>query len=560
MTENAAKRGYVKGTISQVPTPKVFNFIQSAKKTGVLAIARENKKIHIHFLNGDIAYVTSSYFSGLSLGDFLLQEGKISMQIQEESLEKIKETKAKQGTYLIEKGYLSPHDLFEVLNRQVLAKLFWLFEWEEGEFFFKEGEIIDQEFRLIQIELHKLIYLGVRDYMPINRLPTEFRGRKESVLMRKTDLPFRLETLGLGPIDTRILSIINGKYTLRQVVALARLKKRAIYKILYGLFLSGVICFPEGYKFAPPKDPASNVVGKKPSKEGYEISISDDLIAQALSSVDRIRAQVAIQDQSEQAASGQPKTDAAAPPPVSPQSLEAVLSADGVEQTQDITQTLDQLGFKLDEALSSEEASRMEEQFGFDESAPDGFAVEPFDADQEQSGDIFPESDGHSAVDSDFSIEETAYETTEDSSEPEPMSQSQSGIDQFLVDLDDLSDPSEVRKQGMMLLEEGRFNDAARFLERALEMTPQDWELHAYLGWAFYNSTMPDPEKVMHAEDIIKRGMGEGRSSYHHFLFLGKIYIEEDQMEFAELHFIKALELNVDCVEAREQIKRIHSK
>lgn len=535
MTEQSSNRGYVKGSLVQVPFSKVLKFVQVGQKTGVLAIAREKSKVHIHLQNGQIVYVTSSYFSGLSLGDFLLKEGKISMQIHEESLSKIRETNQKQGTYLVEKSYISPHELMETLSRQVLEKLFWLFEWQDGDFYFKEGEIIQKDLHLVQIEMPKLIYQGIRDHMIMNKMPTEFKGRKESVLMLRESVPFSLETLGLGPIDTRILSMVNGRYTLRQVVALARLKKRAIYKILYGLYLCDVICFPEGLKTQKADESDVPAVQKKPGQEGYEVHISNDLIAQAVESVERIH---------EKVSSEQDDVLEVTLPPVSAPA----------DQLPAVSETLDELGMKLDEVLTGDEAAEVEKEFGFDEDSSDGFAG-AFDSkgNHDRTDTIYPDLGDDDAFNLDEPSKDLGFEH-EDIEPEEPEDQESD----FQMDPDDFTNPTELKKQGIMLLEEQHFNQAKRFLSRAVEMAPQDTDLAAYLGWAIFHASDTAGDRFIAAEEAIKEGMGPGKSSHLHFLYLGKIYVEEDQLEFAELHFVKALEISVDCIEAREQIKKIH--
>ena len=555
MTDSKEKKGYVKGSLKQVPLPKVLYFIHNADKTGVLAVAHEKKKIHMHFLKGNIVYVTSSYFSGLSLGDFLLKEGKISMQIHEESLDKIRGTNNKQGTYLVEKGYLSPHDLAETLNRQVIEKLFWLFEWEDGEFYFKESEIIDENLRLVDISIQRLVYQGVRDHTKLKSLPLEFKGRRENVLFRRSDVPFRLDTLGMSPIDTRILSFVNGQYTLRQIVALARLKKRAIYKILYGLFLANVICFTEGAAASARKELSKqkDALGKAPAtkREGYEIKISNDVISEAMKSVDRIHEQVSIEKTTEET------------------KIAAAASAKIPTGTGDVM--LDELGAKLDERMATGEGAIEDEtRFGFDDSSPDGFAA--FEDDDSILGDDYDYESELGNIDSQdfagkrdnskeesFPFEDSEFVDEDQAHEQEPMDDEEFDS-RFNVDVNDYTDPEEVRKQGLLLLEEERWDDAEAFLQRAIDMLPDDWELYAHLGWAMYNSSTFYDNKLEAAETTIKQGMGTGKSLYLHFLFLGKIYLENGHYEFAELHFIKALEMNVDCLEAREQIKQIHAK
>lgn len=520
MTEASQTKKYVKGSLSLVPFPKVLHFINLGQKTGILAITRSKKKVHVHFSKGQIVFVTSSYFPGYTLGDFLINEGKISLPIQEESIAAIIESGNKQGIYLIEKGYLSPHELFESLNRQVFQKLYWIFQWQEGDFFFKEGEIATKDLQVLDIKMQGLIYQGIRDHMRLDSLPTEFKGRKESNMMRKPNLEFGLNSLGLGPSDTRVLSFVNGRHTLRQIVTLSKMKKRTVYKILYGLFLTGVVCFPEGIahesktrriNVAPP------ISKEEKEKTAYNIRISDDLISQAMKSVDKAKEKA----QTQRMAVNKEEID-----------LE-ILQEPGLTQMPAEpapSQTPEEESFSFAEEQSPEVveqdialADDSTYNFDFDQSS---------DPEDELSDDDFADQ-----------IEEDDSSTLSD------------------VNLDDYTNPDEMFEQGMVLLEENRWNEAEAFLTKAGEMLPDKSEIQAYKGWSIYNNS----EKYLDnnfqaAEQTIKESMKSQKITYLHFLYLGKIYAEEREHEFAELHFVKALEMNVDCTEAREQIKRLHSK
>jgi tetratricopeptide (TPR) repeat protein len=551
------EKNYVKGSLSQVPFPKVLNFVNQGGKTGVLAIARAKKKVHLHFLNGNIVYVTSSYVPGSTLGEFLVEEGKITKEQHEESLDQTRGTGLKQGLYLVEHRYLSPHELYETLHRQVMTKLYWLFEWTDGDFFFKDGGIVEESLRVIRVDLMRLVYTGVRDHMPLDRLPTEFRGRKESFLVRRPNVAFDIETLGLNPAESRVLAIINGQFTLRQVVTLAKMKKRAIYKILYGLFLTGVIGFPEVLRVQGTSTPKAAVKPRKAKDESYEISAGADLIAQAMESVDRIHEEVSAEQSEEAAKSAEPAAAMEQPP--------ASVAQEEYSQM-----------------LSSESGENVDAQFGFDEESPDGFSREetptedsaddlfgpekteavPREREEwemDESEELPPEARTDS---SEESVDETELELGDFESdtdmadeEPEPARE-----DEYVPEVGDFSDPEEIFQQATMLMSDARFDSADVFFRRALEMLPDRTEIYAYLGWTLYNSAQSEGKQLGPAEQMIKKGMGAGKNRYQHFLYLGKLYAEEQQYEFAELHFVKALEMNVDCAEAKEMIKRIHSR
>lgn len=508
MTNETAREEYVRGTLQQLPIPKALNYIHQAGKIGILAVTRGPKKVHIHFDKGRIVHVTSTFFPGLSLGEFLVKDGHITRDIAEESFENTRTGKLKQGTYLVDRGHISPHTLFEILNTHVTEKLYRLFEWNEGELFFKQGEIVEKEHRILNISIPNLIFVGVRDYFPMTTLPREFKGRKEMVLHHRQDCPYRMEDMAFGPAGTRVYNIVNGQRTLRQVVAGSKMPKSTAYKTVYAMFLLGFVCFPESLheskRKAEPKA-ASRKEGTG-SAEAFEINIGEDLIAQALASVDRIREEARRSDaDGETAIEFEP---ASTPSP-------AVLDIHAPAEP-------DPLGF-MDEEESA------------------GAAGEP-------DGLNFDEQDDFSWDDAAAGFEGDGAHTMPDDSDNTVYTQTDESLDGY-------HSAEELVRQAVYFLDEGRFDQAERFLNRAVELEPDYAEAYPYLGWCIYNTSAGT--EVTRAETMIKNGMRKKPQMYQSFLYLGKIYRRENQPDFAELHFVKAIELNIDCAEAKEEIKKI---
>ncbi|HPQ72113.1 MAG TPA: DUF4388 domain-containing protein [bacterium] len=547
MAESPAKESYVKGSLTQVPFPKVLNFINQAGKTGILALSHGKRKVHIHCDRGEIVYVTSSYFPDLTLGEFLLKDKKITMQVQEESIDKAKASKIKQGAYLVERGYLSPHDLYEALNTQVTEKLFKLFTWGEGDFFFREGEIVPEEHRILNISFPNLLYRGIRSYMQMNRPPVEFRGRKESPLAKRLAGRYKIEDLRLGPTETRIYNLINGQRTLRQIVSLANMNKRAAYKVLYGLYLLELIGFPEATKTDEFKLQTKKSKPTKKEKDGFEVSISDDLIKEAMQSVDRIKQEVADMgdeaDISIEMLAEQTRARAKSAKPVS---------------------DADEFAAKVDETLGGEAPAET--------AAKPTFASEPeeaVDLEAPTERDPFAAAGGDDFGGDDLSVEpetdaglgeeEVGWESEDFGSdggfgEPEE----EEPAEDYFMDIEDYTNPEDLIKQAVFLIEEERWGDAVRFMQKAIELDENNPDSYALLGWCQFNDQ--GGINIAEAEATIKKGLRLDSTRYMPYLYLGKLYAASNQYEFAELHFVKALELNVECSEAKEEIKRIYSR
>ncbi len=600
------KRDALKGSLQQLPFPKILNYLYQSSKIGILAVTRGPKKIHIHFDSGKIVAVTSTHFPGDSLGEYLIQQKQVSQEIADISFKNTRAGETRQGSYLVDKGYLTPHSLYEALNSHITIKLFKVFEWPDGDFFFKEGEIVEEKERILKIDIANLIYIGMRDYYPLQKLPPEFRGRKETPLHKRGDCPYREEDMAFGPTGTRVFSMVNGVRTLRQVVALTKLKKSVAYKILYGMFLLGFIGFPESVQSSDDKAihqkkklEQDRQIKAGDDKEGYEVSIGDDLIAEALKSVDKVKERVA----SEKAAvdGGMPAEpfEAAAPPsesivrpqpspppmrepqsPAHPEPLSmpeepAPPAFEEPESAKKEPLTMpdpfeEQAPLSLSDDAPEQKASA--EQMAIPDEEEFEFEEYRGDSDAKDKGEAPSEDEALQELD------ELGLEASEESlwEEDEPASDDGGDAGLSMSDFGDDSGGGEVTEKKVEFdsggsegvsayvkaaerhIESGNFAEAKALLDTALAQDPESAEAHIYMGWIHFN--LEGSGAAAEAEKMIKKGMKFDPKIYKAFLFLGKIYAAQKQMDFAELHFIKALELNVNCNEAREEIRKIHNK
>jgi Domain of unknown function (DUF4388) len=607
MTERP-KRDALKGSLQQLPFPKILNILFQSSKTGILALTRGPKKIHIHFDQGKIAAVTSTHFPGFSLGEYLVQQKQVSQEIADISFKNTRAGDSRQGFYLVDKGYLTPHSLFDALNSHITLKLFKVFEWPEGDFFFKDGEIVEEADRILQIDVANLVYIGVRDHASLQKLPAEFRGRKETPLHKRSDCPYREEDLAFGPTGTRVFSLVNGVRTLRQIVALTKLKKSVAYKTIYGMFLLGFIGFPEsvqkrGEKSVSQKTKLEQDREAKAAekKDGYEISIGDDIIAQALKSVDDVKKRVASEKTGETITSQEPSAamSAGSEPVVRPiassvmgegasasalpQAPEALTIEPAPESPKEKPDVLDEMSmpdsFEMEnQTLSLSDEKQSKKGSGDEMAVPDEaeFEFEEFGADDGAQAEPDSESSGVADEEALQELDDLGLEVSEDSlwgedaTEEESESKADLSVEGFGDEKSETSagdDPSGAADSAAdsslafvqaaeRLIDKGNFAEAKTPLDAAIAADPECAEAYVYQGWCVFN-LMGTPG-ADEAEKLIKTGMNFNQKLYQAYLFLGKINAAQNQMDFAELYFIKSLELNVNCNEARDEIRKIH--
>ena len=125
-----------KGSLKRFPFPRLIREIARGSLTGSLYLLSGPTKKVVFFEAGQPVFVRSNVLSEC-LGQVLAQEGLITQEQCEQTLEAIRRTGKKQGELLVEMGILSQGNLRYGLQAQLRAKLFDIFSWDDGRYQFK---------------------------------------------------------------------------------------------------------------------------------------------------------------------------------------------------------------------------------------------------------------------------------------------------------------------------------------------------------------------------------------------------------------------------------------
>ncbi|MDA8433384.1 MAG: DUF4388 domain-containing protein [Nitrospiraceae bacterium] len=227
------------GSIKDVSLVKLLVFLNRNRKTGTLSLRTPlfTKKIYIH--EGDAIFASSTYEDD-RLGEMLLKANKITVEQYDKSVEILKSSKKRQGAILVELGYLTPKDLFWGVKYQVKEIIYSIFLIEEAEYEFVEGEIPNQEVITLKMSMGNLIYDGVRKIENWTRIRNEMPDT-DSVLRLSTDPLTLFQGIELSSQDKKILSLINGKKTIKDVIEQSWMGSFEALRILYVLWSTGII-------------------------------------------------------------------------------------------------------------------------------------------------------------------------------------------------------------------------------------------------------------------------------------------------------------------------------
>jgi hypothetical protein len=220
---------------------KILIYLNSNRKTGILRVKTPffTKKI---YLDEGTAIFASSTCEDDRIGEMLVRSGKLKIGQYEESVRLLKMTGKKQGTILVELGFLTPKDLFWSVKYLVKEIICSLFPLEYAAYEFVEGEITKREKMILKLNMGDLIYEGVKRINNFSNIKREMPDLKSPLEVNiVTSIPF--DDIEFSPVEKSILSMIDGQKTILEIVdnATADCSPFEVFKSLYVLCLIGVL-------------------------------------------------------------------------------------------------------------------------------------------------------------------------------------------------------------------------------------------------------------------------------------------------------------------------------
>lgn len=237
------------GRLRDTRLPVLLQLLRGERKTGVLTLKRNDLNKSFFIQEGDIIFATSLYADD-RLGEMLLKTGKINFKQYEISVDLLKKTGKRQGTILVERGFISPKDLFEGVVAQVREIVLSAFTWVEGDYEFIEGPLPSEEVVTLQISTGDIILDGIKRIKDWNRLIRDLPSL-DSVLHLSTNPRSLFQSVNLSAGERDLLRLVNGERTLRDVLSESPMPSMECARVLYFFITAGIL------------QPAPQEVGKK---------------------------------------------------------------------------------------------------------------------------------------------------------------------------------------------------------------------------------------------------------------------------------------------------------
>ena len=174
------------GEVRAFPLADVLNWIHAATKSGFLYFRREEIEKSVYLHRGEVVFATSNQVVD-RLGESMLRHGRVTLE-QLRDVESVHRPPARFGKAVVQRGILTPRELWDAVKVQVEDVVRSLFAYTAGTVHFWEGEVHPDNVVRLSLPTQRLIAEGL-----------ERRDELFKLLARVEDEGVRLERLEAKP-------------------------------------------------------------------------------------------------------------------------------------------------------------------------------------------------------------------------------------------------------------------------------------------------------------------------------------------------------------------------
>jgi hypothetical protein len=232
--------GSFQSSLDDVPLVGLLYALCFNAQTGVAIIRQEYAYNEVLFKEGLVVFARTSK-SEEKLGKFLLKSGLISPSHLEEMAAYAKKEGVKLGRFLVRQGLCTQEDIHELLESQIKNILCDLFSWKQGDFYFYEKEV-DEEDIVVHYTPLEVALLAARRAFDFSTFKRMIPNKK--VIFRIPPYIERDKAKVVKELDANerfIFSLIDGNRNVEQLIKFGGDDEISTMNILYHLVLLGFI-------------------------------------------------------------------------------------------------------------------------------------------------------------------------------------------------------------------------------------------------------------------------------------------------------------------------------
>lgn len=239
----------LEGDLASVSVEEILELFFVSAKPATLYLFSDEKEGMVCCANGGVVWAKVRGY-GEAFGGLLLKAGLITEEALARALneQQTKFNDKKLGEILVMVGAITPDDVKKTLINQVTSAVFELIGWKQGSFRVEEGLPVIPAFLDPPLDGITVLMESARRTGEQSNLHNEFPDMEAVPHLASTE---PADELTLAADEWRILTLINGKRSLREMITLSHLTSFEAMEVLHNLHKSGIFTLQPRRKDAP---------------------------------------------------------------------------------------------------------------------------------------------------------------------------------------------------------------------------------------------------------------------------------------------------------------------
>lgn len=195
----------------------MFDVSRKKRLSGVLVFKLGSSQKEVFFRDGRPRYISSNLRQEL-LGEFLVRRGLVTREQIEEAIRTTKDEKFRLGDALMARGFVTAHDLANLLEWQFRERFLDLFRWSRGWYgLFERAESAPGA---VAFDLDPMPALAeaVRTVIPMDLIRSALDDKRDHRLLRSDTPRVQVAEFHLLPREMRIVHLLDSHPSLSEVL------------------------------------------------------------------------------------------------------------------------------------------------------------------------------------------------------------------------------------------------------------------------------------------------------------------------------------------------------
>lgn len=537
------KTPLVRGNFDQVHPAKLIYGFFKAGKTGVLVADDGIRKVNLYFLDGNLAIYEKGIHREKEFARYLNTHKMISTEELQSYTRLAKKERMSPVELMLEKRLLDKDLLHQTIEEFYKKNIVGLFSWRRGKYAFYEEILSDCQEQPTKTRTLRWVLEGIREKYDHVMIEKRLAKRMQTKLRLAQKTPVQISQLMRDEAEQKILQMIKDGATINTIMKESELGPTDSRSFIFGLLTI------EGCKFE--SKGKKKKAGGKVAEDAPSDSL-EKLFKMAEQGVDRIHQTYADRP----SATVDVPVEEMTPEETLKHRLKAKLSkiaakrggaAGQAKLDEDFTDATGEDAADLGD-LSDSEADTIgpyaqPDDLGDELASPDEIDAIFGEDNDVDLGDVESEDDRQAGKElkGDFDIPDSLFDETAP------------------IEFSDEDTPENIYQLGISMVDQMMWSRARQIIQTAIDRGLSDPCAQAHLGLAIYMESS-DPDRFQRAAGHVQECINQASNEPLGFLIMGKLFLKEGDFSMAEMYFVKALEIDRECTEAKEMIRKIYQE